>query len=213
MHTSDSRSAQEGFTLVEALVILAILGIALGLGLPALSRLITRSELEAAGRETAVLVQRARLEAIKRRVRTVVELDPATGDALAYADVDGEAAGDAPDLELNPVAGELRFDTDYRLGAVTAPSAVRVAAPGGQPAVDGLTVAPDGRRVLVFFPTGAADRAGGFRLADASGWNHLEVRIEPAGTGRIELRKWNRDLARWQGRGEGGEPWEWYAKP
>jgi type II secretory pathway pseudopilin PulG len=213
MTTNRVHRAQRGFTLLEALVLLAILAIALALGLPALSRLIVRSELESAGREAAILVQRARLEAIKRRVRTVVAMDPATGSVLAYADVDGEAAGDAPDLELNPVAGELRWDTDYRIGAVTAPSSVRVAAPGGQPVVDGLTTAPDGSRVVVFLPTGAADRSGGFRLADRGGFNHLEVRIEPAGTGRIELRKWNRDLARWQGRGEGGEPWEWYAEP
>lgn len=202
-----------GFTLVEALVVLAILAIALGVGMPALSRLIVRSTLESSSRETATLLQRARMEAIKRRVQTVVEVDPTDGSVLAYADVDGEAAGDPPDLAFNPVDGELAFDTDYRIGVVMPRSRVRIAAPGSQPAVDGLTPTGDGDRVAVFLPTGGADRAGGFRFADSAGSNHLEVRIEPAGTGRVELRKWSRERNAWTARREGGEPWTWYTGP
>jgi len=201
-----------GFTLIELLVTLVILVIAMALGIPALARLLSRSHLEASARELAVLTQRARLEAIKRRVQTVVEVDPATGEAAAWADVDGPAALDPPDLKFNPVAGELRFTTDYRIGHLEPGSGVRFEAPGGQPAVDGLTAA-SGRQVAVFLPTGAVDRSGGFRLADAGGLNHLEVRLAPAGTGRVSLRKWDRDLGAWTLQREGGRPWTWYIRP
>jgi prepilin-type N-terminal cleavage/methylation domain-containing protein len=211
MKSSLSRP-QRGFTLAEALVTLAILAIAMALGAPALQRLFLRSSLEATGREMAVLFQRARLEAIKRRVPTVVEVDPSTGSVRAFADVDGPAAADPPDLLFNPVAGELRFDTDYEIGVVRAGSHVSFAAPAGEAVAEGLTAAA-GRRVAVFLPTGGVDRAGGFRLGDPGGRNHLEVRVDPAGTGRIALRKWDRDAQEWYAHREGGRPWIWYSGP
>jgi prepilin-type N-terminal cleavage/methylation domain-containing protein len=206
--------AYRGFTLIEALVTLAILAIAMVLGIPALSNLISRSRLQSAAQELAVLTQRARLEAIKRRVQTVVEVDPATGAVFAYADVDGADESDPPDLVFNPVSGALSFDTDYRIGQTEPRNGVEVAAPtGGGPAIDGLTPDPGGTRVAVFRPTGAAEAAGGFRLGDAAGLNFLEVRIEPAGTGRVELRKWDRDKNEWYAHREGGRPWTWYTGP
>lgn len=213
MNRNPSRGRAKGFTLLEALVVLAILGIALTLGLPSLSHLITRSKLEAEARETATLLQRARLEAIKRRVQTVVHADPAAHLVTAFADIDGPAAGDPPDLELNPVAGELARDTDYSIRTIDVSARVQMVGPGAQPAIDGLTLDPSGDRVAVFLPTGAALDVGGIRFADAAGFNFLEVRIDPAGTGRVTIRKWNRDRAEWLGRREGGIPWEWYVEP
>lgn len=198
-----------GFTLIEVLVTLAVLSIALSLGIPALARMIARSQLEGAARELAVLSQRARLEAVKRRVQTVVEVDPVTGTAFAFADIDGPDAGDPPDLVFNPVAGELRFTTDYRIGRLDPRTNVEIAGPGAEPPVDGFTAAPGGP-VAVFLPTGAADRAGAFRLTDTGGKNHLEVRVAPAGTGRVAVRKWDRELTAWHVQQEGGRPWTWY---
>jgi len=213
MQTNARTGRDRGFTLLEALVVLAVLGIALVIGLPSLTHLITRSQLEAEARETATLLQRARLEAIKRRVQTVVLADPAAGTVTAFADVDGPAAGDPPDLELNPVAGELARDTDYTIRTITLNARAPMAGPGGQPAIDGLTLDPSGNRIAVFLPTGAAASVGSLRFADVAGFNFLEVRVEPAGTGRVEIRKWNRDRAAWLGRREGGIPWTWYVEP
>lgn len=206
-------ASTRGFTLIEVLVVLALLGIAFGLGIPALKNILLRGRVEATGRELAVLAQRARLEAIKRRATTVVEVDLAGGTATAWVDVDGPAAGDPPDLVFNPVAGEPRFTTDFRIGVLEASTNVRFAGPGAQPVIDGLTAAPGGRRVLVFLPTGAADAVGGFRFGDAGGLNYLEVRVEPAGTGRVGVRKWDRDLGLWARSREGGRPWTWYTSP
>jgi type II secretory pathway pseudopilin PulG len=213
MGCTPPRGRDRGFTLLEALVILAILGIALTVGLPSLTHLISRSKLEAEARETATLLQRARLEAIKRRVQTVVLADADAGTMTAFADVDGPAVGDPPDLELNPLAGELARDTDYTIRTIGLSARVQMAGPGAQPAIEGFTLDPSGNRVAVFLPTGAADSVGSLRFADAAGANFLEVRLEPAGTGRVEIRKWNRDRSEWLARREGGIPWTWYDAP
>jgi prepilin-type N-terminal cleavage/methylation domain-containing protein len=206
-------SSARGFTLVEVLVVLAVLAIAFGLGVPALKNLLLRSRVEATCTELSVLVQRARIEAIKRRASTVVEIDPAAGTARAWAEIDGPAAGDPPDLLFNPVASEPRFTTDFVIHRFELPGNVKFDGPGAQPAVAGLTTTPSGSQVLVFLPTGAAVAAGGFRISDVGDLNHLEVRVEPAGTGRVGTLKWNRELAAWLRQREGGRPWTWYTAP
>lgn len=61
----------------------------------------------------------------------------------------------------------------------------------------------------IFNPDGSADRIGAFRFRDSND-NYLEVRIATPATGRIVLRKWDRnDLAFFQN-GEDGHKWEWY---
>lgn len=194
-----------GFTLVEVIVVLGVLATAMLVAAPALENFIARSKLEGTSRDLSALIQRARLEAIKRAVPTVVRVDPATGEVFAFADVDGAAATDPPDRLFNPVAGEPPGGTDYALARWTIPETIAVAGPPPQPAIDKLT-AVGGDRVILFAINGSVDEVGAYRFADTRG-NFLEVRVEPQATARVSVLKW--DGTGWWTRGEGGHPWTW----
>ncbi len=130
-----------GFTVIEMIVVVAIIGIMATLGLPNLIRVIHRAKLDGIVRETSVLMQRARSEAVRQSVPTVVRADFARNEVVAFADVDGVALGDPSDLIFNPIAGEPHRTTDYELGRYRLPNLVGFAHPSGDPAerIDGFT--------------------------------------------------------------------------
>lgn len=194
-----------GFTLLEILVVLAVLMTALLLVLPALQNLIVRSKVEGSAREIASMLQIARLEAVKRSVPMVVRLDPVSNEVIAFADVDGVDSDDPPDGIYNPVAGDPAGQTDLQIGRAGIQERVSLRAPGGQPAVDGLP-SIDGFWVVRFNPDGSAQDVGAYRLADVRD-NFLEVRVGPAASARVTVNKW--DGTGWWSRGEGGHPWRW----
>jgi hypothetical protein len=194
-----------GFTFIEVLVVMAILITAILVAFPALQTLIVRNKLEGAARELASMIQRGRLESVKRSVPVVVKVDPATAEVFAFADVNGPALGDPPDGIFNPVADEPFGVTDYSLGRWGLPGGVILAAPGSEPAIDGLTLVGSDR-VVRLVPDGSVADVGAYRLGDARG-NFLEVRVEPKATARVAVGKW--DGTDWWSRGEGGHPWRW----
>ncbi len=200
------RRTAAGFTFIEMLVVLVVLLIAAALGFPALQNMIVRSKLEGIARETGMLVQQARFEAIKRSVPTVVRIDLDKRQVVAFADVNGAAIGDPPDGIFNPVAGQPRRGTDYIVGGtLQLPSRIEFQAPGGQAVIEGLT-AVGGEKVLIFATDGSVSDDGAVRFADGRG-NFLELRVEPRATARVELKKW--DGSFWRAAGEGGVPWNW----
>lgn len=75
--------AYRGFTVIELLITLSIIGIGLTLGLPSLQTFIQTSKLNAAASDMQAALARARLEAIARN--TFVTVEPlATGWASGY---------------------------------------------------------------------------------------------------------------------------------
>ncbi len=183
-----------GFTLVEALVVVALVGIVATVGAPYLQRLIHRGKLEGIARQTAIRLRMARLEAIKQSRPTALRIDRQAREMLALLDEDGDGqfAADEPLLGREPLPTGIDF---------TAP--VDDPAPiAGFPTTSGGNVGQ-----VTFGSDGSADAAGGIRLGDRRG-NFLEVRVEPRTTARIEIRKW--DGSAWRAAGEGGTPWRWH---
>ena len=198
-----------GFTVIEMILVVAIIGIMATIGVPNLLRVIHRAKLEGIARETTVLMQRARSEAVRLNVPTVVRADLTRGEVVAFVDVDGPTILDAPDMLFNPVAGEPHRTTDFELGRFILPNQILFQAPTADPdgPIQGFTAA-GGEFVAVFDPNGSIRDIGAVRFADQRG-NFLEVRVTPAATARVQMRKWDSDVSDWQTRNQGDKPWVW----
>jgi len=204
-----------GFTLIELLVIVAIVMVLALFTWPALDKMIHRARLQGFASEVAGLMNRARLESIKRSVPAVLRLDFATDQVVVFVDVDGDGA-------FTPDATVPLGEADFELVRRPRPSHLTFAGPvGGEEGadtVDGFTLNPEDNslpRQAVFNPDGSIAAAGGFRFADIKG-NVLEVRVAPQATARIELRKFDPDFTdpddptnKFRAQREGGDPWDW----
>ena len=73
-----SRSVR-GFTLIEAMIAIALLAFLLLLGLPAFSTMLSNLRVRSVSDSVLSGVQAARTEALKRNLNITFELDPATG--------------------------------------------------------------------------------------------------------------------------------------
>lgn len=209
-----------GFTLIEALVILVLLGVLMMVAIPKIFHLLRRSRDQAILSETSMLIARGRMEAVKRGVPVVVGFDYETQELFAYADVNLDDGSRGSDLVFNPVDGALGGATDYQLARVPLPQAVRFwgaedSEPEGADAVDDFTAAEAGLpNVAVLEIDGSLRDRGAFRFGDDHG-NFFEVRVSPEATARVQIRKYDADRAvgpdgmHYYTGNQDGIPWEW----
>lgn len=205
----DRQGPEAGLTLLEVLVTLTIFVASGSVGMPAFLSYLQRAKLEGAARETVMMLQATRLEAITRGIPTVVAVDEESGELVAFADVDGIGSQDPPDGLFNPVSGDRFRETDYELRRFRLPNGVRLADPDGNYGVDSVdgfvNPVPLPPRIVSYKIDGTVADDGALRIADLRG-NFLEARIVAPTTARVEIRKW--DGSTWREQGEEGA-WDW----
>lgn len=199
-------TSSRGFTLLELLIVLAILGIMALMVTPWLLGTINRARLVSASKEVASLLQLARLEAIKESREALVLFDPVVGGFRAY--VDRNADQDYTEGTDRLIVASLPLPRTIELRGPTDTAALGSNAVVGWPDV---AACPPGRLGVVFRSDGSANCAGAFRFADMKG-NFLETRIEIPATGRIVIQKWfggGNPNENWFENGEEGNAWSW----
>jgi len=189
-------SRVKGFTLIELLMVMVLASILMLFGLPALYNFIQRSKLEGIARETALLIQAARYNAIKNAgSQSVVKLDLAHRQVVSCQDNDLNGKCDATDVEL---------------ARLTLPEGITFGGPTDGLPTNGLTLDPAGgsANIAILNADGSINigKDGAFRFGDAK-QNYLEVRIFPV-TARVEVRKWDGTSA-YRAQGENGKAWTW----
>ena len=192
---------QAGFTLIETLIVLAVIGILVLISAPAFLSMMNRFKLTGTTRELASLMQAARYEAIKMNAPSQVNYDAASNRFIAFVDLDRDNVQSAADRIL--------------AATVMVPRKVEFWGPGdgaanGVNAIDGWDDStPTARLGPIFSPNGSVDRVGAFRLKDSND-NYLEVRVETPATGRMVLKKYFPGDNAFFLNGESGRKWVWY---
>ena len=210
--------ADAGFTLIETIIVMAILAILALFSFPAIHTMIIRSNLEGSARQSTTFFRLARLEAIKNSTPVVVTFNLTDSTFAAFADLNIADGSPGSDLVFNPVGGAPYKTTDYEVlpPMVLTSGKLDFGGPTADPAVlDGFTLAPSGDTVLIFNADGTVVHAGGLRIKDTNE-NFLEIAVRPRTSGKVTLQKWHRDDGVWYTRGRKNAPggttttWEWY---
>jgi prepilin-type N-terminal cleavage/methylation domain-containing protein len=186
-----------GFSLIELLVVMALMLIVAALGIPTLITAMHQAKVFGVAQEMKTMMAQGRLEAIKT-ARAILQIVPSTGPGdIAHVQLFVDADGDGKLSGSETVTGSLYLpngisfeDKDENLD---------------KDSVTGLSADPDGGpNVAIFQRDGTVDKFGAFHVADPYG-NFLEVRVSL--TGKVELRKWNGTA--YVLKGDNGEAWTW----
>lgn len=203
----------QGFTLIETLIVLALMGILMMFGMPALLEMMKRERLVGAARQATTVFRLARSEAIKRNADVGVTVDYAGGRIFAFRDL--PEADPPPDDVPN---GE--YDAGEPIVAeVTLPNGIGLFGPGDDidggahaNACVGFPESPADVGIVIFDGRGTASSTGAIRFTDQVGTDYLELRIETPATGRLAVQKYaggdGADPDSWKEQGEDSYVWE-----
>ncbi len=196
MRTRWRTASAKGFTLVEAIVIVAIVGLAVTVGFPLLQNYLNRAKVEGAMRRTMVLFRQARYEAIRESRTITVQADQSGKWIDIYWDQDGDNVADPGETVQSRyfLPGGIEFKSHDSAGLADTFPTLRTV--GTSAYVD-------------FNNDGSVLSQGAIRLGDQRA-NFVEVDISPAATAKVTLRKWDASESAWITWGEEGKSWKWY---
>ncbi len=198
-----------GFTVVEMIVGVAIIGVLFSISAPVVLRTIHTAKVSSVGYDCNILVRRAKSEAIKKNYPVAVKYHAGWNVLRAWVDVHGPTVTDPPDFVYLEDAGRPPTETDHEVGQCALPAAVSWGGPPDDAAitVGFTTVGTD--KIAVFEPDGSVRAIGTFRFGDTRG-NFLAIQVAPVATGRVTLLKWDDEDTKWREQGEEGKRWIWY---
>lgn len=194
------RDSRQGFTLLELLVILAIVMVVATLGYVGFEQMMVRTRLQGDAVGISNALQRARALAVRRSAIVVAEVNFGPTDELVfYYDDDDDQTWDLADEE--EAQPPLKLTSTGRPETSVYFWAADSDAPDPVAAMDGLTTRAGTSAVVVIEADGSVRDTGGIRIGmgpwprvgiakeDDFQRNFMEVRIVIGATGRTELRK------------------------
>jgi len=206
LHRARGRAA--GFTMIEMLLVLLLMGILLVLVMPSFLNSIQHQKILGITQQTAMLMRLARLQAIKTATNSVVQIDTAKGTVTAFTDSNGDKVFDPTTEKL---LGQVNLSKGVSFMAV---DRFTTAANPANPAVavftsDGSVSCPstDSRCTTMPHP-------GAFGFQDVRG-DQLEACVMTKTSGRIVLMKSDATAGDmgcgpgWRPNGEGANAWKW----
>ncbi len=187
-----------GFTMIELLMVLALMLILALFGYPTLIRFIHKSRLVSIARQTTSLMSLSRFEAVKRNRVVRVEADFAANQMIAFADLNANGTfEEATDKLVNrfPLPQDVKF-----WGPLDS-------APNGADAIDNFSE-DSSKGWAVYQPDGSIERTGAIRFGDNVG-NFLEVRVQDIAGARTRVLKWDTSVSpnAWVAEGTAGKTW------
>jgi prepilin-type N-terminal cleavage/methylation domain-containing protein len=189
-----------GFTLIEMLVVMALMLILITIGIPSLLNALHQSKMRGMVQEISVAMRLARIDAIKTSSQGIVQIVPSTGPgslplvrAFSDRDSNGKLGANEPVLASFYLPTGVTFEDNA--GKVDKDS------------VKDFSVDPaGGPNMAIFRGDGAIAETGAFRISDTYE-NHLEVNVGTKATARIEVRK--SENGNWVPNGDKGKAWTW----
>lgn len=106
--TGDTRKGSDGFSFVELMVVIALIGILSAIGLPSFLSALPEKRLKAAARNVYADLQRARMLAVKKNKKVTVRFNEA--EEYYYIDEDEDGTGGYKEWNPGETRGEL---SDY----------------------------------------------------------------------------------------------------
>ncbi|MCP3961587.1 MAG: hypothetical protein GY719_27410 [bacterium] len=161
---------ETGFSILEILVVLGVVGLVVGIGLPSLMQQMSRNRLESAANNVANLMRQTRLRAIRDNTDYTVELG-ASGDT-----VEGVGIIDDVTLDFTPSDSKIEIYDD------PSPDCSELEADGVAGHYDIVDV------IVTFESTGTAEGPGAICVHDNAG-NILQVAVDST-TAQPRIRKY-----------------------